>query len=93
MARSWPRRLWTWHASQTSAWQPRLPRQMSARFTPVRHRRVRESGVVAARGDGVPVGSYVRERYMKEKSPSGRRKAPTTSSPHSSQRRSAGARP
>ena len=48
MARSWPRRLWTWHASQTSAWQPRLPRQMSARFTP------------------------------------------TTSSPHSSQRRSAG---
>ena len=55
-----------------------------------------ESSVVAARGDGVryvPRAIHESGGLLKEKSPSGRRKAPTTSSPHSSQRRSAGARP
>ena len=71
MARSWPRRLWTWHASQTSAWQPRLPRQMSARFTPVRHRRVGVRCRGASRRWRAGGKRYVRERYMVRRLPEG----------------------
>ena len=71
MARSWPRRLWTWHASQTSAWQPRLPRQMSARFTPVRHRRVGVRCRGASRRWRAGGKRYVRERYMVRRRPEG----------------------